>query len=71
MLVNKRVTFLLAIPWKPELLVSNNQAFRVVNSVELLVDTALTHALHPAIRILRVLKLHVNSWSPSPVLVGG
>lgn len=69
MLAREHVTLLHATPWMLDLLPRNNQDFHVANSVGLLVGTALTPALHPAIQLRSALKLHVKSWLPSLVLV--
>jgi len=70
MLARDHVTFLHVTLWMLVLLVRNNQVFHVGNSVELLVGTALTPALRPAIQLRSVQKSHVKSWSPSLALVG-
>lgn len=71
MLAREHVTFLHVTLWMRDLLVRDKQVFHVANSVELLVGTARTLVLLPAIQLLSALKLHVKLWSPYLVHVGG
>lgn len=71
-LAREHATFLHVTPWRRDHLrvFRNNQTVsHAANSVELLVGTALTPALRPAIPLRSALKLHAKSWSPSLVPV--